>query len=103
MGFNLNRRCTPVVLDSIQTDVVEKQLKETKSSRGSILSVVDVDTLNYPLPDYDAFPLEAQLASGVPLQQINPSVLSDVPENVESAINHIISDSPVEKDTTDNN
>lgn len=93
MGFNLNRRCTTINLCS-STHLTEKRIKESKNpdTNKSLVSIVDCDVSLDVLPEYDAFPLEAQLASGVPLNHVNPTVLSDQPQNVESLVDTIISD-----------
>lgn len=92
MGFNLNRRFKPIITGSQKLS--EKQLKETVDDGKTIVSVVDVPLDSISLPDYDAFPLEAQLASGVPLQKINPTILDDTQNShVDEIVNNIISES----------
>lgn len=92
MGFNLNRRFEPIITGSEKLS--EKQLKETVVDGKTIVSVVDVPLDSINLPDYDAFPLEAQLASGVPLQKINPTILDDTQNShVDEIVNTIISES----------
>lgn len=90
MGFNLSRRFTPrVILD--QPVYSEKRLKETVADGKTIVSVVDCDLSHDSLPAYDAFPLEAQLASGVPINQVNPAVVTDnSPSSVASKVEKII-------------
>lgn len=97
MGFNLARRVITHCTCS-SAKLTEKRIKETRdpNSNKSLVSIVDADLSLDVLPNYDAFPLEAQLASGVPINQINPTILSDTPQNVESLVNDIISD---KKDT----
>lgn len=91
MGFNLNRRFKPIITESQKLS--EKQLKETIDDGKTIVSVVDVPLDSINLPDYDAFPLEAQLASGVPLQQINPTILDDTQHShVDEIVNNILSE-----------
>lgn len=91
MGFNLNRRFKPIITGSKKLS--EKQLKETISDGKTIVSVVDVPLDSISLPDYDSFPLEAQLASGVPLQKINPTILDDTQNShVDQIVNDIISE-----------
>lgn len=103
MGFNLKRRCTTINSCS-STPLIEKRIKESRDpdSNKSIVTIVDADLSLDVLPDYNAFPLEAQLASGVPLNQVNPTVLSDSPDNVETLVNNIISDNKT-SDNTDTN
>ena len=92
MGFNLNRRFKPIITGSKKLS--EKQLKETVANGKTIVSVVDVPLDSINLPDYDSFPLEAQLASGVPLQKINPTILDDTQSShVDEIVNTIISES----------
>lgn len=92
MGFNLNRRFKPIITGSKKLS--EKQLKETICDGKTIVSVVDVPLDSLNLPDYNAFPLEAQLASGVPLQRINPTILDDTQNShVDEIVNDIISES----------
>lgn len=91
MGFNLNRRYQPIISDSAKLS--EKQLKESIEDGKTIVSVVDVPLESIALPDYDSFPLEAQLASGVPLQRINPTILDDTQNShVDEIVNNIISE-----------
>lgn len=91
MGFNLNRRYKPIITGSPKLS--EKQLKETVDNGKTIVSVVDVPLDSVHLPDYDSFPLEAQLASGVPLQRINPTILDDTQNShVDEIVNTIISE-----------
>lgn len=100
MGFNLARRVITHCICS-SAKLTEKRIKETRdpNTNKSLVSIVDCDLSLDSLPSYDSFPLEAQLVSGVPLSQINPTVLSDSPQNVESLVNEIISDRKV-SDTT---
>lgn len=103
MGFNLKRRVTThCSLDSVK--LTEKRLKETRDSDSnkSLVSVVDCDLSLDTLPPYDSFPLEAQLASGIPLNQINPTILSDTPQNVETLVDNIISDKNSSATTSNN-
>lgn len=100
MGFNLNRRFKPIILDSPKLS--EKQLKETIQDGKSLVSVVDVPFDSVHLPDYDAFPLEAQLASGVPLQRINPTILDDTNNShVDEIVNNIISETSQPENNND--
>lgn len=102
MGFNLKRRTTTINSCS-SSHLTEKRIKEVRDpdSKKSIVSIIDADLSLDVLPDYDAFPLEAQLASGVPLQQVNPTVLVDKPDNVDKIVDTLISDTAI-SDTNNN-
>lgn len=104
MGFNLKRR-VPTPYSCSTTKLTEKRMKEVRdpNTNKSLVTLCDCDLSQDVLPEYDAFPLEAQLASGVPLTAVNPTVLSDAPQNVESLVEQIITDKKDTVDTDNNN
>lgn len=99
MGFNLKRRVTSMYSCS-SVPLTEKRIKETRdpNTNKSLVSIVDCDLSLDSLPAYDAYPLEAQLASGVPLNQVNPTILSDKPQNVDKVVEKIITVGDGEKE-----
>lgn len=58
----------------------------------SIVDVVNSDGVDDSIPKPSDYTLESLLAAGVPLDKVNPTVLSSQPSNVEDRINDIIKD-----------
>lgn len=104
MGFNLKRRIS-AHCSCTSAPLTEKRIMESRDpdTNKSIVTIVDADVSQDVLPEYDAFPLEAQLASGVPLTQVNPTVLSDQPQNVEKLVDQILSDTNISESSSNTN
>lgn len=104
MGFNLKRRVPTYHLCST-AKLTEKRIKESRDpdTNKSIVTIVDADLSQDVLPDYNSFPLEAQIASGVPLNLVNPTILSDAPQNVDKLVESIITDTDIPSSDTSEN
>lgn len=77
--------------------VIEDQLKSSIVNGVQTYTRVDVDTSTRPpLPSPDDYRLSALLASGAPLNPVNPHIF----ENVELDAEHFISENLVDNDET---